>query len=225
MFTSWRKPLRAVLLAGLALLAMAGSARPALASDLYIVDEKKPMDGARKPAPGKALVYLARPQRMGALIKVKAYVDGKSLGFVMSGSYLAVEVEPGKHEFVVAAENAGFLTAEVAADKIYLVQVAIHMGMWKARTHFEVARPGSDALKEISEKKDKLGAIETTAEGKAWIEQRQADFNKTIEEFRKKGEEFELLKPEDGTDLLPWVKPATPAPAPVPAAVPEQPKP
>ncbi len=211
------KLLRTCFLAGLAMLGIVGSSRPLLASDLYITKEQEAMDAGRKPAPGKALVYLARPQRMGAVVKVKTYLDGKPLGFVMSGSFLAVEVEPGKHEFVVSAENAGFLEAEVLADKVYLVQVAIHMGMWKARTHFEVARPGTDALKEISEKKDDLRAIETTPEGMAWIAKRQADFDQTIADYRKKGEEFETLKPEDGGDALPWAKPA-PAAKPAEAA-------
>ncbi|HJU84586.1 MAG TPA: DUF2846 domain-containing protein [Holophagaceae bacterium] len=211
------KVLRTCLMVGMAMLGVAGSSRPLLASDLYVTKEKEAMDPGRKPAPGKALVYLARPQRMGAVVKVKTYLDGKPLGFVMSGSFLAVEVEPGKHEFVVAAENAGFLEAEVLADKVYLVQVAIHMGMWKARTHFEVARPGSDALKEIMEKKDDLRAIETTAEGMAWIAKRQADFDQTIAEYRKKGEEFEILKPADGGEALPWAKPA-PAAKPAEAA-------
>lgn len=178
----------------------------AVASDLYKVNEAKPIYSTPKPAPGKAVIYFARPQSLGYAVKVKLYADGKFLGLIMSETFIAYECEPGKHEFIAAAENAGFLEAEVLADRIYLVQVAIHMGAWKARTHFETARPGTDAMKEITEKTADLHPIETTPEGVKWAEERQEKFRKTIKKFRDKGEEFEYLKPEDGAAEPPWIK-------------------
>jgi hypothetical protein len=38
---------------------------PALASDKFVVHEDKPLDDARRPAPGKALIYFVRPKTMG----------------------------------------------------------------------------------------------------------------------------------------------------------------
>lgn len=189
-----------VLLVAAAVLAAA----PVLASDKYVKNDDKPLDDARRPAAGKALVYFARPQLLGAAVKVKLYGDGEFLGIITSEGYIPWEGEPGKHEFIVAAENAGFLVAELTPDKIYYVQVAIHMGAMKARTHFEVAHPNSEALDEVSKKHDQLRLITTTEEGLAWVTEEKADIDKTIGKFRAKGEEFETLKPEDGWDAPPW---------------------
>jgi len=193
-----------VLVALLAVVALVLVAAPAVASDKYVKNDDKPLDDARRPAPGKALVYFARPQLMGAAVKVKLYADGEFLGIMTSEGYIPWEGDPGKHEFVAAAENAGFLVAELAAGKIYYVQVAIHMGAMKARTHFEVARPGSEALEEVSGKHDQLRLITTTADGLAWVSEEKADIDKTIAKFRAKGEEFETLKAEEGWDAPPW---------------------
>ena len=180
------------------------AAAPALASDKYVKNDDKPLDEARRPAAGKVLVYFARPQLMGAAVKVKLFADGEFLGIISSEGYVPWEGEPGKHEFIVAAENAGFLEAELMPDKIYFVQVAIHMGAMKARTHFEVARKGSEALEEITKKHDQLRLITTTDDGRAWVTEDKQDIDKTVAKFRAKGEEFEHLKPEDGWDAPPW---------------------
>jgi hypothetical protein len=180
---------------------------PALGSDLYLVRKDARLDPSLRPAEGKALIYFMRPQSFGGGVKVKLYADGKFLGFIMSDTFVAYECEPGKHEFVGEAENAGFLEAEVVAGKVYVVQVCIHMGAWKARTHFEVVRPGTDAMHECSKGADRCRAIETTDEGRAWEAKREAGIQETIKRYRDKGEEFEYLKPEEGYDTLPWVKP------------------
>ena len=97
----------------IALLA-AALAFPAETSDKYIVHDDRPMDDARRPVPGKALIYFVRTQTAGFAIKFKLYADGRFVGLLMSRTYIPVEVDPGKHEFVTEAENAGFLEAEVA---------------------------------------------------------------------------------------------------------------
>lgn len=181
------------------------AAAPALASDKYIKNKDKPFDEARRPPAGKVLVYFARPQLMGAAVKVKLFADGEFLGIISSEGFVPWEGEPGEHEFIAEAENAGFLEANLAPDKIYFVQVAIHMGAMKARTHFEVARPGSEALEEITKKHGQLRLITTTDDGRAWVIEEKQDIDKTIAKFRAKGEEFEYLKPEDGWDSPPWV--------------------
>ena len=184
----------------------AALAFPVAASDKFIVHEDKPMDDARRPAPGKALVYFARTQTMGFAVKVKLYADGKFVGLIMSKTYIPLEVDPGKHEFIVEAENAGFLEAEFAPDKIYVVQVAIHMGAMKARTHFEVARTGSEAMQEFLKNQKDLHALSTTDEGLQWAKEEDPKIQNIIKKFRDKGEEFEQLKSGDGFDSPPWKK-------------------
>ena len=179
---------------------------PALAAAKYTVHDDQLMDGDRRPAPGKALVYFVRTQTMGMAIKVKLYADGEFVGLIMSKTFIPLEVDPGEHEFIVEAENAGFLEAEFAADQIYVVQVSIHMGAMKARTHFEVARTGSEAMKEFLKAQKNLRALSTTDEGLQWVKTDEAKIQEIIKKYRDKGEEFEHLKPEDGFAGPPWVK-------------------
>jgi hypothetical protein len=181
-------------------------ALPAAASDKFIVHDDKPMDDARRPAPGKALIYFVRTQTMGFAIKFKLFADGKFVGLIMSKTYIPVEVDPGKHEFITEAENAGFLEADVAPGKIYVVQVSTHMGAWKARTHFEVARTGSEAMDEFLKRQPDLRALTTTDEGLQWVKEEDPKIQSVIKKFRDKGEEFEHLKPEDGFATPPWKK-------------------
>jgi len=187
-------------------LIVAAIAIPVFASDKFIVHEDMPLDAARRPAPGKALIYVVRTQTLGFAVKVKLYADGKFVGLIMSKTFVPVEVDPGRHEFIVEAENAGFLEAEVAADKIYVVQAAIHMGAMKARTHFEVARTGSEAMDEYLKTRENLHALSTTEEGLTWVKEEDPQIQEIIKKFRDKGEEFEHLKPEDGFDALPTRK-------------------
>jgi len=190
----------------LPVLLLATLVSPVQAAEKFTVHDDKPMDDTRRPAPGKALIYFVRTQTMGFAVKVKLYADEKLVGLIMSKTYVPLEVDPGKHEFIVEAENAGFLEAEVAPDRIYLVQVAIHMGAMKARTHFEVARTDSEAMTEFLKTQKDLHALTTTDEGLRWVREDDPKIQEVIKKYREKGEEFEHLKPEDGFATPPWVK-------------------
>jgi len=193
---------RALLVIIVVLLSLLVLAPIATASDKYEKNENVKMDPAAKPAPGKALIYFARTQIMGAAIKAKLYADGTFISILASRTFVPYECDPGKHVFAVVAENAGLLDAEVVADKIYVVQVAMHMGAMKARVHFEVARAGSEALEEFLKAKGSLEGITTTADGKKWVEEDAKDDQEKMLKYRAKGE-VETLKPEDGGDKLP----------------------
>lgn len=163
-------------------------------------DKKARLDPAVKPAEGKALVYFVRPQNFGGAIKVKLYADGEPLGIISRSSFVTAEVDPGKHEFAGVAENAAFLDATVEAGKIYYVQVAIHMGAWKARTHFEVCTAGSEAMEELEGNWDDLRGIVVTEEGWEWFKDDAEDDKEKMAKYREKGEEFETLSPDHGFD-------------------------
>jgi hypothetical protein len=189
----------------LVVLFLAALVSPARASDKFTVHDDRPLDDARRPAHGKALIYFVRTQTMGFAVKVKLYADGKFAGLIMSKTYIPLEVAPGKHEFIVEAENAGFLEAEVAPDRIYVVQVAIHMGAMKARTHFEVARAGSEAMEEFLRARKSLRALSTTDEGIGWVQEEEPKIQNVIKKYREKGQEVERLKSEDGSVTPPWM--------------------
>jgi hypothetical protein len=185
----------------LALLCVSAAA-PLAASDKY--DKGGVIDGARRPAPGMALVYFVRPQFLGAAIKTKLFADGELLTVLGAGTWSVWEGPPGKHEFATESENAGLLEAELAPDRIYFVQVAIHMGAMKARTHFEVVRKGSEAEEEVGKKYHEARQAVLTDEGRQWVAENRAKIDQTIAKYRQKGEEIEYLKPEDGTTEPPW---------------------
>lgn len=189
---------RQLLAAGVTILLAALGASAAAAGDKYEVVKEERIDDARKPAQGKALIYFVRTQNMGGAIKVKLFADGELAGIVGRKTFIPLEVDPGKHEFIAVAENAGFLEAEVEAGRIYYVQVAIHMGALKARTHFEVAYEGTEAMDEFLKTKAKLRGIRTTDEGRQWVAEDHEKDLKKIEKYREKGEEFATLTPDQG---------------------------
>lgn len=192
----------APLIALLAVMTPALAPRTVLASDMYVANKDVRLDPARKPAPGKALIYFVRTQTMGFAVKVKLYADDRFLGIVGSKTFVSYECDPGAHHFAGVAENAGLLDAEVAADTIYVVQVSIHMGAWKARTHFEVARKASEALDEYRKSKSDLAGITTTDAGRKWADEDATTDAEKMVKYREKGE-VETLKPADGWESLP----------------------
>lgn len=62
------------------------------------------------------------------------------------------------------------MDAQLLPDKICYVQLAIHMGAFRARSHFEVIRPGSEAMDEFMDHKDELHLITLTAQGMLWFD-------------------------------------------------------
>jgi len=76
----------------------------------------------------------------------------------------------------------------------------------KARTHFEVARTGSEAMQEFLKTQEDLRALTTTDEGLNWIKEDGPKIQEVVKKYRDKGEEFEHLKPEDGFAGPPWKK-------------------
>ena len=113
---------------------------------------------------------------------------------------MAYECDPGKHEFASISEGGALLDADVLAGKIYYVQVAIHMGFGRARSHFEVVRPGSEAMDEFLKTKEGLRGITTTEAGIQWYEENKKEIEDTIANERQDGEEIAVMKPEDGHD-------------------------
>lgn len=173
---------------------------PAAASDKYVVHDDVRMDDGRMPPPGKALIYFVRTQNFGGAISVQLVADGKPLSWTRRKTFVAHECDPGKHEFASISEGGALLDAEVLPERIYYVQLAIHMGFGRARSHFEVIRPGSEAMDEFRKTKHDLRGITTTPEGLEWYEKNRKEVEDTIARERKDAEEIEILRPEDGVE-------------------------
>lgn len=89
------------------------------------------------PEPGKALVVFLRSSFYGFIYSATVYDAPddatRFLGAVENKTKLAVQMEPGKHRFMVVAENADFLDAELDAGKTYYVLVSPRPGAFKMR--------------------------------------------------------------------------------------------
>lgn len=170
----------------------------AIASEKYVIHDDVRIDDNRIPSPGKALIYFARTQNFGGAISVQLVADKKPLSWIRRKTFVVYECDPGKHEFASISEGGALLDADVLADRIYYVQLAIHMGFGRARSHFEVIRPGSEAFDEFKKAKDELRAITTTPEGLQWYEKNLKEIEDTIAGERKDGEEIETLRSSDG---------------------------
>ncbi|MDR0354013.1 MAG: DUF2846 domain-containing protein [Opitutaceae bacterium] len=90
------------------------------------------------PIPDKqAQIVFMRPSSFGGAIQSSLYeVRGDAqefLGIVSAKTKLAHHVPAGEHLFMVVAENADFMAANVEAGKTYYVLVSARPGVWKAR--------------------------------------------------------------------------------------------
>ena len=102
----------------------------------YMVKSEKT---ALSPEAGKATLVLMRPSLLGGAIQSSVYLvapDQKGqefIGVVSSKTKIAYSVAPGHHLFMVIAENADFMDADLEADKTYYALVSPRIGIWKAR--------------------------------------------------------------------------------------------
>jgi hypothetical protein len=88
---------------------------------------------------GSALVVFMRPSAFGGAIQSSVcrvdddMHDQEFIGIVSSGTKIGYRARPERHLFMVIAENADFMDAELAPGKTYHVLVSPRIGIWKAR--------------------------------------------------------------------------------------------
>ena len=111
-----------------------------------------------EPAPNdKAVVYFARPNTLGLAINF-VYFDGeKVIGRFMGNRYMRYECEPGEHLFWAKAENRDFITADVEAGKIYVVEAIPVMGAVRAGVRLEPINSADYKMKSIQKLLGKKG--------------------------------------------------------------------
>ncbi|MCK7473931.1 MAG: hypothetical protein MZV49_11315 [Rhodopseudomonas palustris] len=88
--------------------------------------------GFQPPAEGKAVVYFTRVTFYGKPVEFEFFHQDKYIGVFSGDEYLRYECDPGTQLFWASSENKEFLTAELEADKIYIVMVDVIMGIMKA---------------------------------------------------------------------------------------------
>jgi len=91
-----------------------------------------------------AVVVFVRPSKFAWGISANIIDEqGHFLGDSPAAGHFAAVVPPGRHMFVVWAENTDALDAELAPGKIYFVEVAATMGALSAQMHLRAIKPTS----------------------------------------------------------------------------------
>ena len=123
-----------VLLAGIVALSLVGCASvPKTAPELDLAAK------TFTPAEGKAALYIVRPNSaLGAAVALPVNIDGRELGSTARGTYLMLEVEPGKHTISSKTlENSKVVEVTAEAGKSYFFVIKPRMGLIAARAGLE----------------------------------------------------------------------------------------
>lgn len=90
------------------------------------------------PSEGKAVIYFLRTTSLGTLMNMRYFNKGAYLGKFNGVNYLRYECDPGKTYFWIKAENIDVLEADLAPNKIYLVETNAAMGAFSAAAKFKI---------------------------------------------------------------------------------------
>jgi hypothetical protein len=83
--------------------------------------------------PGKAVIYLVRTRPDTSDLTGALTLDGQMIGPTYTGTYLRLEVTPGRHRIAGYAQDTGAITLDTQADRIYFVQHSVS-GSWRAQS-------------------------------------------------------------------------------------------
>ena len=143
-----------------------------------------------------AVVTFIRPSRY-AMLQVPTILDEHAhfVGECDAASKFSIAVSPGRHVFVVWAENADALVADLAPGKRYFVEVSPTEGWTSARVHLIALTPRS---KKWPEREAWLAGTKTlvpSGGGAAYVESRHEAATERV----RRG--FEHLRRYDAVDL------------------------
>jgi hypothetical protein len=104
------------------------------------------------PSAGKALMVFLRPGKYGGNVPALLWSDGPEfIGVLHFRTFVAIELEPGAHTFMVQSETGNFLEADLEAGKTYFAVVRARPGWNRARFSLSAPSPGSDDWNRIGE--------------------------------------------------------------------------
>jgi hypothetical protein len=130
----------------------------------------------RAPA-DQALVVFIRPSGLAGGVGANILDEqGRFLGDSLASTWFAVPMTPGRHLFVVWAENTDALSAELAPGRIYYIEVAPSMGAFSAQMHLYAIKAGRKSWDKLQ---DWMGRsqefIPDVAAGQSNLDRRQKD--------------------------------------------------
>lgn len=158
-------------------------------------------------APDAATVVFVRPSGYAGNIRATILDNkGRFLGDSLPSSYFAVKVPPGEHVFISWAENTGALRANLAAGKIYFIEVAPKMGALSARVHLLAITPRSSSWKKLDEWMSESHAyVPDEPRGQGYLTSRDRDVaerirrgNEALGSYTRDEISERTLTPEDG---------------------------
>jgi hypothetical protein len=147
-----------------------------------------------KPSEGKSMVYITRSG--GAmLMNFRVYDKDLFIGSLEYGSYFLYECEPGQHLFWAASENRDFVTANLEANKVYVIDLEARMGAFIAAVAVVPQNP--------NEKRDRKKFYRTVKKELS-ISKFQANLTSEDKESNIKEalEKFEDLKKKNSSKIM-----------------------
>lgn len=149
-----------------------------------------------KPQSGQARIIFVRPSSFAFAIKFTILNhQGQFVGDSLPRSQFGINVPPGKHIFIVWAENTAALQADVVADRTYFVEVAPKMGAFSARCHLMAITPRHDNWVKLGEWLNNTDRLTPNhIAGQAYVTSRKDD---AMERIRRGMEHLSNYTPEE----------------------------
>lgn len=174
-------------------------------------------DSTYRPIDNKALVIFMRHSFVGSAISSSLFDisdgDEQLIAILKSKNKVAYYSPPGQRQFMVIAENADFMDANLQAGKIYYAIVTPRMGIWKARfsihpfkrvagePEFQLDSP------QLIDWLNKCDLVEANDEAIAWalahaesIRDKKVKYLQKWDVMLEKDKRWRRLDPHDGLD-------------------------
>jgi hypothetical protein len=81
--------------------------------------------------PGRAVVYIVRTYPDLSYLTTPVVVADRMVGATHAGTYIRVELPPGRHVISGYAQDNGAMTLDMQADRVYFVRQTVS-GSWRA---------------------------------------------------------------------------------------------
>jgi hypothetical protein len=150
----------------------------------------------------KSLVLFVRPSKFGGVIQATLYDGLKYIGTISATQQVAYETTPGKHMFMVVAESADFMQANLLPNKTYYAAIVARPGAFKARFSF---RPQNGQIPKVEFDKwlATTTQVRVNQQGLNWCKAHYADVVAKHDEYlprwhSKKEVDKQILRAKSG---------------------------
>lgn len=119
--------------------------------------------GFYEPEEGNVAIYIVRADKRGGLVGFEYFFNDQYIGKFTGQNYLRLECKPGEQLIWASSENKEFVTAELAANKIYIIQV--NHDRWGAafKVHVSLQPLNKNDSKELKTIVKTINTLDVTA--------------------------------------------------------------